>query len=181
MASTKFSLFPTALGDCGIAWRGNVVIATHLPEQNASATATQITARTHASQCEPNGEIAAAIAQITALLDGGKTDLRDIACDFSAIDSFAIRVYAATREIPPGETRTYGDIAAELGNKRFAQNVGRALGNNPFPIIVPCHRVIGANDRLTGFSAHGGVNTKRRMLSIEGAAVATPNLFDGLF
>lgn len=180
MASTKFCLFPTALGDCGIAWRGSVVIATQLPEQDASATATLITARTHASQCDPTGEIAAAIKQITALLNGVNVDLRDIACDFSAVDSFARKVYAAAREIPPGDTQTYGDIAAALGNKRFAQNVGRALGNNPFPIIVPCHRVIGANDTLTGFSAHGGVNTKRRMLSIEGAVVAAPDLFDGL-
>ena len=70
---------------------------------------------------------------------------------------------------------------AYLLNKQYAQNVGRALSRNPIPIIVPCHRVIGANGKLTGFSAHGGVDTKLRMLEIEGARMGQmPGLFDDL-
>ncbi|MEM1437333.1 MAG: MGMT family protein [Pseudomonadota bacterium] len=99
--------------------------------------------------------------------------------DFSTVDSFAAAVYGVTRAIPPGTTRTYGSIAAELGNRQLAQQVGRALGRNPLPIIVPCHRVIGASGKLTGFSAFGGVDTKLRLLSIEGAPIgAQPGLFD---
>ena len=90
-------------------------------------------------------------------------------------------MYAVTRAIPAGKTLTYGDIASQLGNKQFAQNVGRAMGRNPIPIIVPCHRGVGANGKLTGFSAYGGVDTKLKMLAIEGARFnEAPDLFDNL-
>ncbi len=168
------SLFPTPLGECGIAWRDERVVATHLPERTAAATAARLAARTGASAGEPPPPIRRAIASVTALLEGAKPDLTDIDCDFSGIDPFAAEVYVATRAIPAGETRTYGDIALQLGDKQHAQRVGRALGRNPLPMIVPCHRVMGANGKLTGFSAYGGVATKLRMLAIEGAQIGDP-------
>jgi methylated-DNA-[protein]-cysteine S-methyltransferase len=179
---TQFSLFPTPLGACGIAWSGDMVVATHLPEKNDSATAARLTARVSGAVAgDPPPAIERGIAAIAALLGGEKTDLAFIACDFSKIDPFAIRVYTITRAIPPGETLTYGAIAVQLGDKLFAQKVGQALGRNPFPIIVPCHRVMGANGRLTGFSANGGVETKLRMLAIEGAELGeAPGLFGQL-
>jgi O-6-methylguanine DNA methyltransferase len=76
-------------------------------------------------------------------------------------------VYQAAREIPAGATATYGELARRVGTPRDARAVGRALGMNPFPIVVPCHRVIAAGGKLGGFSAPGGVATKRRMLAIE--------------
>ena len=125
--------------------------------------------------------IRSAIASITALLEGERTDLGFIACDFSGMDPFAAKVYAATRAIPAGRTLTYGDIALQIGDKQLAQAVGKALGRNPFPIVVPCHRVIGADGRLIGFSAPGGVETKLRMLAIEGARIGeAPGLFGDL-
>lgn len=176
---TYFSLFPTPLGDCGIAWRDHLVVATHLPEANASRTATRLAARSDASEGEPPPDIRHAITSITTLLEGEKTDLNDIQCDFSKIDSFEAQVYAVARTIVAGETLTYGAIAIQLGNKHLARRVGRALGRNPFPIIVPCHRVIGANNKLTGFSAHGGLETKQKMLAIERAGIGeTLGLFD---
>lgn len=176
-----FSLFPTPIGNCGIAWRDDVVVATHLPEQTPAATAARLAARAGASEGEPPPVIQRAIASITALLEGAKTDLSDIVCDFSAVEPFAAKVYAATRAIAVGETLTYGAIALQLGDKRLAQNVGRALGRNPLPIIVPCHRVVGANGKLTGFSAYGGIDTKLKMLTIEGARTGeTLELFDHL-
>jgi methylated-DNA-[protein]-cysteine S-methyltransferase len=179
--TVHLSPFPTSLGDCGIAWRGDVVVATHLPENTAAATAARLAARAGARESGPPPIIQRAIASITALLKGERTDLTYINCDFSGIDPFAAKVYAVTRAIPPGETLTYGAIASKLGDKQLAQNVGRALGRNPFPIIVPCHRVIGANEKLTGFSAYGGVETKLRMLMIEGARIGeAPGLFDNL-
>ncbi|MEM8499177.1 MAG: methylated-DNA--[protein]-cysteine S-methyltransferase [Pseudomonadota bacterium] len=178
---TQFSLFPTSIGHCGIAWRSGVVVATNLPERSTSVTAARIAERAKASEGQPPPEIQYAIESIGELLEGEKTDLSEIICDFSHIDQFEVGVYVATRDIPPGETKTYGDIAVRIGNKRFAQNVGRALGRNPFPIIVPCHRVLGANGKLTGFSAHGGVSTKLKMLEIEGARFSeSPGLFDNI-
>jgi methylated-DNA-[protein]-cysteine S-methyltransferase len=177
---THFSLFSTALGTCGIAWRGDVVVATHLPEENNALTATRLVTRASgAIEGAPPPTIQHAIASIAALLGGEKVDLTFVTCDFSDIDFFAQKVYTATRAIPPGETLTYGSIALQLGNKLLAQNVGQALSRNPFPIIVPCHRVMGANGKLTGFSANGGVRTKLKMLEIEGAQLGeVPGLFD---
>ena len=85
------------------------------------------------------------------------------------IDDFRRAVYAATRQIPPGSTRTYGQIARAIDWPDAARDVGVALSRNPTPIIVPCHRVVAASGALTGFSAPGGLETKRRMLELEGA------------
>ena len=73
------------------------------------------------------------------------------------------------RAIPPGSTLTYGEIARRLGDPGAAQAVGQAMGHNPWPIVVPCHRVLGAGGKVGGFSAPGGAKTKLRMLEIEGA------------
>lgn len=179
---SRFTLFQTPLGACGVAWSGDVVLATHLPERDEAATAARLVARTGgALRGEPPAAIADAIAAITALLGGEKRDLSFIACDFSGIEPLRARVYAAARAIPPGETVTYGAVALQLGDKRLAQSVGQALGRNPFPIIVPCHRVLGADGRLVGFSATGGIGTKLRMLAIEGAQIgAEAGLFADL-
>ena len=176
-----YSLFPTAIGDCAIAWREATVVATHLPEKTPETTATRFARRTGATLGEPTPIIRDAIESITTLLAGNRVDLTYIDCDFSGLDAFAVKVYSATRAIPAGETQTYGDIATQIGNKQLAQNVGRTLGRNPLPIIVPCHRVLGANNKLTGFSAYGGIDTKLKMLNIERARFSeTPGLFDDL-
>ena len=167
---TYFTIFPTPIGHCGIAWRDSSVVATHLPERTSGSTSARLAQRAKASEGEPPSAVQDAIACITALLDGAKIDLGHIICDFTQIEPFAASVYASTRGIPVGQTLTYGEIAANLGDKQLARKVGAALGRNPLPIIVPCHRVIGANGKLTGFSAYGGVDTKIRMLEIEGAA-----------
>ena len=87
------------------------------------------------------------------------------------VPEFHRRVYEAARAIPPGNTLSYGDIAKRVGAPGAARAVGQALGRNPFPIVVPCHRVLAAGGKIGGFSAQGGVATKRRMLAIEGARV----------
>jgi methylated-DNA-[protein]-cysteine S-methyltransferase len=116
---------------------------------------------------------------VQALLEGKKDDLADIPLDMHAEPDFNRRVYAVTRAIPPGRTLTYGDIAKQLGDVSVARAVGQALGHNPFAPIVPCHRVLGAGNSGTGFSATGGVDTKLRMLEIERAQLGPqPGLFD---
>lgn len=177
----QFSLFSTPLGDCGVAWQGDTVVATRLPDKSPAETSRRLAARTGATRGEPPPAVHCAIRSMTALLEGEKTDLSFIACDFGRVDPFETKVYAVTRAVPAGETLTYGAIASRLGDKQLARAVGTALGRNPFPIIVPCHRVIGANDKLTGFSADGGVQTKLRMLAIEGARIGeAPGLFGDL-
>ena len=110
-----------------------------------------------------------ALDRVQALLAGGNTDLAGIPLDLEAAPEFHRRVYEVARTIPPGRTMTYGEIARHLGAPHESREVGQALGKNPVAIIVPCHRVLGADGKMGGFSANGGVSTKRRMLEIEGA------------
>lgn len=128
--------------------------------------------------------IQAAIKGIIALLNGEKRDLRDVAIDDSDTPEFNARVYKIVRQIPPGETLTYGEVAERLGDKTLARAVGQAMGQNPCPVVMPCHRVMAASDRngakTGGFSAPGGVVTKLKLLTIEGAQPGGPTLFDAL-
>jgi len=165
-----FALFSTALGECGIAWGASGMLGLQLPEASVSAARRRLARRfPKASECPPPPEIAAAIARIVAVLTGGRDDLASIALDWSGVAEFERRVYEAARGVPPGRTTTYGAIAADLGAPGAARAVGRALGRNPFPIVVPCHRVLAAEGRSGGFSAAGGVATKLKMLSNENA------------
>jgi len=120
-----------------------------------------------------------AIAGIVAVLDGEPLDLGFVALDERDLEPWRQEVYAATRRISPGTTVTYGTIARAIGRPDAARDVGAALAHNPYPIIVPCHRVLAANGALHGFSAPGGLVTKRRMLELEGApGFGQARLFD---
>ncbi|EGB15783.1 methylated-DNA/protein-cysteine methyltransferase [Pseudodesulfovibrio mercurii] len=96
-------------------------------------------------------------------------DWPDLPLDFSGLSEFQLAALAELRRIPSGTTRTYGEMAALLGRPRGAQAVGRAMGANPFPILYPCHRVVGADGAMTGFSASGGMAMKKALLRLEGA------------
>ena len=121
------------------------------------------------------------MAGIQALLRGEARDLQALQLNMARVTPFQRQVYALARTIAPGRTRTYGELAAELGDPRLARAVGQALGHNPFAPVVPCHRVLAAGDRPGGFSAHGGADTKRRLLTIEGALQpCSLPLFEGL-
>ena len=170
MTSLGAALFPTEIGQCGLGWNPQGIYAVLLPEASDALTRKRLAARCgpQVPMGVPPAPVLAAIAAMQRLLAGGSVDLGCIALDMSAVPEFNARVYAIARGIPPGQTRTYGSIARELGDVRLARAVGTALGRNPFPIVVPCHRVLGADGSMTGFSAPGGVTTKRRMLAIEG-------------
>jgi methylated-DNA-[protein]-cysteine S-methyltransferase len=128
----------------------------------------------------PPPKVQYAIDGIMALLSGEPRDLSDIEIDDAQTPEFNRGVYAIARQTPPGATMTYGEIAERLGDKQLARAVGQAMGENPTPIIMPCHRVLAAGGKPGGFSASGGVVTKLRLLSIEGAAPSGPTLFDKL-
>jgi methylated-DNA-[protein]-cysteine S-methyltransferase len=156
-------LFETAIGTCGMSWSDVGVTGVALPRQPGLSGP-----GLEASTAVPDG-VRAAIAAIVSLLDGGRPDLRSVVLDERDLDEFRRRVYAATREVGPGATASYGEIARAIGEPGAARAVGAALAQNPVPIIVPCHRVLAATGALHGFSAPGGLATKRRMLEIERA------------
>ena len=155
--------FLTALGRCGVRWGPVGIQAVQLPS-HLTADGPRIEEAT-----DVPAFVRRAIEAMTAVLDGEARDLRGIPLDDERIDAFRRQVYAATREIPPGSTATYGEIARAIGSPDGARDVGAALARNPTPIIVPCHRVLAANGALHGFSAPGGLETKRKMLELEGA------------
>jgi methylated-DNA-[protein]-cysteine S-methyltransferase len=168
--SHGFALFETPIGTCAIAWGKHGILGVQLPEQSDLAMRT-LMQRQHpeATELLAPPAIQSAIDAIVALLTGKSSDLSALPLDMHGVPEFYQRVYAVARTIPPGCTLSYGEIAARLGEPAWpaARDVGLALGQNPFPIIVPCHRVVAANGKLGGFSARGGARTKRRLLSIE--------------
>ena len=170
-ADSGHVLFETALGTCGVAWGPGGIVAVQLPERDAASTRARLLRGLPLCQGtgDPPPYVCSAITGIQALLAGEPRDLREVPLDMSRISPFHQQVYAIARAIPPGRTRTYGELAQQLGGLGLARAVGQALGMNPFAPVVPCHRVLAAGDRPGGFSAEGGAATKLRMLQIEGA------------
>jgi len=180
MTDQHFCLFETAIGPCGIEWGPRGINGVQLPMGDEAKTRARIRQRRgDIDEAEPTAEVKTAIGRIVDLLAGQPDDLTDIPLDLDGVPDFNRGVYDIARSIPPGKTMTYGDIAKRLGGVELSRDVGQALGRNPCPIVVRCHRVLAAGNKQGGFSARGGVETKLKMLAIEGAVVNhTPGLFD---
>jgi len=185
MQGRSFALFDTVIGRCGVAWGESGLIGMQLPEAapgeaNPGVEWARLRKRfPDAVEAPPPPEIERVIERVLDLLAGGRDDLTDIPLDLSDAPEFNRRVYAIARAIGPGETSTYGEVAKALGEPGAARAVGKALGENPWPIVVPCHRVLAASGGMGGFSAPGGTNTKAQLLTIERARTnAVPTLFD---
>jgi methylated-DNA-[protein]-cysteine S-methyltransferase len=173
LLTTSIVCFETALGRCAIRWSDAGITGVLLP----SAHGRPGPALEDGVAVPPF--VRAAIEGIVAVMAGEAQDLHEIPLDERGIDDWRRTVYAATREIRPGTTRSYGEVARAIGRPDAARDVGAALARNPYPVIVPCHRVVAANGALTGFSAPGGLATKRRMLQLEGApGYGQQQLFD---
>lgn len=177
-----FALFDTAIGTCAIVWGESGIVGASLPSENDRTTTAHIQKRyAGAIASAPTAQIAAAIEQIKALMQGEKRDLLEVKLDMTGIPEFSRKVYGVARAIPPGMTMTYGEVSAKLNAPGTARVVGQALGANPFPPIVPCHRILASGGKAGGFSAPGGLETKMRLLNIERANVPVePSLFDQL-
>ena len=178
MGLLRHAVFDTAIGACAVAWHGGGLVGVWLPEGSAEALRQRVLRRhADAVSSTPDGPARRAVDGITALLAGAPDDLADVALDFDFAQAplFFRRVWTASRAIPPGSTRTYLELATTLGEPGAARAVGQALGRNPFPIVVPCHRVLAAGGRSGGFSAPGGVRTKALLLEIEGAFAPGPD------
>jgi methylated-DNA-[protein]-cysteine S-methyltransferase len=170
MNDSGFALFDTAIGACGIAWSPAGLVGLQLPERSEAAALARLARRFPGLSPAPAPP--AATARIAAFLAGAADDFADLALDMKGTGTFDRAVYRETRAIPAGETANYGAIAERIGDPGQARAVGQALGRNPWPIVVPCHRVTGADGKMGGFSAPGGRATKLKLLEIEGALAA---------
>jgi methylated-DNA-[protein]-cysteine S-methyltransferase len=179
-----YALFDTPLGPCALAWTERGILAVNLPEATRTATRDRIAARSGDGETEarkPPPWIAEAIAILQRHLRGEPQDLRGIRLDMSDVPPFHAKVYAAARDVEAGRTAGYGDLARLAGSPAASRAVGQAMAKNPFPIIVPCHRVLAAGGKAGGFSAYGGTETKAKLLEIEGVRLGARSLslFDG--
>jgi methylated-DNA-[protein]-cysteine S-methyltransferase len=182
MPGCGYTIFDTAIGRCGIAWGDSGIVGVQLPETREIETRRRLfRLYPKARELRPPPHVEMAIEGIAALLRGEAADLSEVTLDISGIHAFNARVYAFTRTIPRGETRTYGDVAASLRASGAVRSVAQAIARNPFMIIVPCHRVLDAGGYADTVSENGGSISKRRLLSLEGAnSPRSKTLFDVL-
>lgn len=171
----QFVVRDTSLGPIGLAWTDRGLSRLQLPECDRATTAARMAQRGATAAA---GELPDAIAALLAALDGyagGRpTAFDDVPLDLGRGRPFDLPVWEAARRLAWGEVVTYGELTRRLGPPYVATAVGQALGRNPVPIVVPCHRIVAANHRLGGFSAPGGAVTKQRLLTLEGVTVAAP-------
>ncbi len=176
----KAIMFHTRFGWMGLVGTPQGIAHIVLPRPSRRAVASELALRTvarngrralRAPALRQNGAHAAgtvlgqARQQLTDFFQGTTRTL-DFPLDLSHGSSFQRRVWLAARRIPFGRVRSYGWIASRVGGSRYARAVGHALGSNPVPVIVPCHRVVGHDGSLTGFA--GGLPLKRKLLELEG-------------
>ena len=154
MAATCFD---TSFGRCAIAWEPGVITRFSLPPTP------------HRSQQPPPSWIIGIISRVERHLTGEMQDFADLPYSWATVSDFQQKVYRAALLVKPGQTASYGQLAAASGHPSMSREVGRLLGQNPWPLLIPCHRFIGADGRMTGFSSPGGIKTKLRLLALEGA------------
>ncbi len=167
--ATHFTLFTTALGTCGLAWNDTGIVRSSLPDPDLAHLRAHLCGGDATESSEFPAFVRQTIEQIQLLLAGEVADLSTVPLDFSEVAPFTQRIYDLVRAIPRGATLSYGEVAAKLGEPGAARAVGQAMATNPFPPIVPCHRVLAANGKPGGFSAPGGTLTKLKLLQLEGA------------
>lgn len=179
MSDTAYCLFESAIGLCGIGWTdaagarsAPAIRFFQLPEATLRQTEARLARHCgSAKSSAPPPGIATVIKRVRRHFEGDADDFVDLTLDLEAVAPFSRDVYNAARKVPPGQTTTYGSLAKSIGQPHAARAVGQALGRNPIPLIIPCHRILAAGNKPGGFSAHGGNLTKERMLRIEGAVL----------
>lgn len=170
-------LFETALGWMGLAWSDRGIVAVQTPDSDRETTRRRLLRRPRCADAGPvdplPAQIAATVDLLTRYASGETVDFGSIAVDVEA-GPFFRDIWQTARDLGFGETVTYGELAARAGHPGMARETGQALGANPVPIIVPCHRIVAAGGKLGGFSAPGGAKTKERLLALEGVHVGPP-------
>jgi methylated-DNA-[protein]-cysteine S-methyltransferase len=174
MAGRAYTIFDTAIGRCGIAWGQAGIVGVQLPEAREIETRKRLfRLYPDARETRPVPNVEGAIEAIAALLRGETSDFSTVMLDMGSVHPFDQRVYQITRRIPRGESLTYDEIAAKMGASGAVRPVAQAIARNPFVIIVPCHRVRERGGHADAISPHGGLISKRRLLSIEGTNSST--------
>jgi len=157
----------TAMGWLGIAWSERGLVKVTLPQPTEAAALGGLpSGGDPAPLAPPDLDVIALADELRRYFDGEAVAF-DEPLDPVVGTPFQRRVWAICRAIPRGETRTYGELAHEAGSPRAARAVGQAMARNPWPVLVPCHRVLGGGQRLTGYG--GGLEMKRQLLVMEGA------------
>jgi methylated-DNA-[protein]-cysteine S-methyltransferase len=167
-----YALFTTAFGTCGISWDRAALTGFQLPGQTEALTQKRLAPAGGAGLAEGEAPewVRGVIARVRRHLEGDLQDFADLSLDWRLVSEFQRAVYLKTQAIRPGFKKSYGDVAKAIAlGPESARAVGVALARNPWPLLVPCHRVVSASDKMTGFSAPGGVRTKTRLLALEGA------------
>ncbi|MCW5954907.1 MAG: methylated-DNA--[protein]-cysteine S-methyltransferase [Propionibacteriaceae bacterium] len=168
----RYALVDTDLGTFGLAWTDRGLARVALPGRDRARTELWIS-RDPAEPGFPDGAIAALPDRIRHYAQGAREDFTDVPLDLSGIPDFHRQAYAELLRIGYGETTTYGAIARALGDVALSRAVGQAMGANPIPLVIPCHRVLAADGKTGGFSSPGGVTSKLRLLALEHAASPT--------
>lgn len=174
-APVAYTIIDTAIGPIGLAWNERGICRVALPERDRQRMESRFAARLDgAAPGEPPADVAAAIGLIRRYAEGEAVDFSDVAIDLDGVDLFRRAIYAAARKLGFGETTTYGGLADAAGHPGKARETGEALGRNPVPLIVPCHRIHAAGGKIGGFSAPGGSSTKEKLLALEGVRLGPP-------
>jgi len=175
-AMHHYLIFETSGGFCGIAWNDVGITRFQLPTSNAEATERLLLRRIPGAEpAKPTAAVAEAVAAVKRYFSGEPTDFSAVKVDLAGQDAFFRQVYDAARQIGWGHTTTYGALAKQLGaGPEAARDVGQAMAKNPVALIIPCHRVLAAGNKIGGFSAPGGSTSKQRMLELEGVSLAPP-------
>ncbi|MDB4937058.1 MAG: methylated-DNA--protein-cysteine methyltransferase [Labilithrix sp.] len=183
-----WTLFDTAVGRCGLAWNDAGLTWVQLPEEDRDATRARLLSKagdagTIASAKTTPPWVKDAMARLREHLAGKPQDLSRVPLDIARVPDFTAKIYRAAQAVPAGRTATYGELAGIAGSPGASRAVGRAMATNPWPVIVPCHRVVAAGGGAGGFSAYGGLVTKEKILKLEGATLTPSNqasLFDAV-
>jgi methylated-DNA-[protein]-cysteine S-methyltransferase len=174
-SAQNYHVFETSIGWLGIAWSEKGLTQLQLPERDRAATERRLQRRApNGVEGEPPAWIADIIEILKRYADGAPVDFSSVPVDLAGVDTFRLAIYDAARRLGFGETTTYGELAASAGYPDGARDTGQALGQNPVPIVVPCHRILAAGNKIGGFSAPGGSATKERLLKMEGVRVGPP-------
>ena len=169
-------LLETRFGWVGLAWNELGVRRLFLQERERGSVERRLAGLgAEATPCPaPSGWVAGVIDGIKRYFDGENVDFDTVPVDLSGVGDFRLSIYAAAKALRYGETTTYGELALRGGHPGLARETGQALGSNPVPLIIACHRILAAGGKIGGFSAPGGSTTKERMLRFEGVHVGPP-------
>jgi len=165
--------FETALGHFGIGWTEAGIARLQLPGLDSDALSLRIN-RSGGSPGQTPRWVEAVISRIGQYVDGEAVDFSDVRLDLNGVPDFNRRAYALLTTIRWGQTTSYGALARQLGGVTLSRAVGAAMGANPIPLIIPCHRVLASDGKPGGFSAPGGAESKLRMLALEGVSIGSP-------